>query len=191
MITQQHCPVQRRTWKSVLELSTNPWLPDQVSPLHNHDVSALYTISISPFCPAAPLTAKINSCPQHALTFWVVSMLSLFKTVTVHNSTFFRQNRDTSIQCPFSFLDGPWKIKVGVSSAQWQLGAKLTLAITLSLTPERKLYSGKSSSPAALSYGTAAPKWQLRGSPLGRTCLAMAPSVQSANRNIVHVLQSD
>lgn len=80
-------------------------------------------------------------------------MFSLFKTVTKCNSTFSRQNQDTSIQCSSPpFLDGPRKIKGGGgSSAQWQLGAKLLLESTLSLAPERKLYSGKSSSPAALT----------------------------------------
>lgn len=81
-------------------------------------------------------------------------MFSLFKTVTKCNSTFSRQNQDTSIQCSSPpFLDGPRKIKGGESSsAQWQLGAKLLLLeSTPSLAPERKLYSGKSSSPAALT----------------------------------------
>lgn len=152
MATKQHWPVQRWTWKSVPELRTNPRLPNQVSPLHNHYVSALYTISFSHFCLVAPLTAKIISHPQHVSTFWDVSMFSLFKTVTMCSSTFSRQNQDTSIQRSSPhFLDGPWKIKGGASSAQWQLGAKLLLESTLILAPERKLCSGKSSSPAALT----------------------------------------
>lgn len=149
MTTKQQCPVQGWTWKSVPELSTNPRLPNQFFPLHNHCVSALYTISIVT-CPAAPLTTKIIYCSQCVSTFWDVSMFSLLKTVTIDNSAFFRQNQDTCIQCLSPFLNSPWKIKGGVSSARWQLGAKLLLESTLSLAPEHKLCSGTSSSPAAL-----------------------------------------
>lgn len=101
-------------------------------------------------CPAVPLTAKIIYCSQYVSTFWDVSIFSLFKAVTINNSAFFRQNQDICIQHLSPFLDSSEKIKGGVPSAHWQLGAKYLLESTLSLAPEHKLCCGTSSSPAAL-----------------------------------------
>lgn len=176
MTTKQHCPVQRWTWKSIPKLYTNPQLPNQVSPLHNHYVPALYTIIISHICPAAPLTAKIISHPQHASTSWNVSKFSVFKIAAMSNSTFFRQKRDTSVRYTSPFLDGPQTNMGGISSAHQQLGGKPLLESTLGSTPECKPCSGKSLSPAAWTWWAAGTKGCLKDSPVCRRCCMMVPT---------------
>lgn len=151
MTTKQHCPVQRWTWKSVPELSTNPQSPNQVSPLHNHYVSALYTISISHFCPAAPLTTKIISHPQHASTFWEVSMFSLFKLSQCPTVHFLGK---TEIQVPSvpPALSG-WSTRNAVGSfiSTAAIRCKTSFGKNSEFPTWMQTALGKSPSPAALT----------------------------------------
>lgn len=187
MTTKQQCPVQGWTWKSVPELSTNPQLPNQFFPLHNHYVSALYTISISHLS-CCPSNCKNNLLLTVCLNLLRCLSFSLFKTVTIENGAFFRQNQDTCIQCLSPFLDSQWKIKGGLSSAWWQLGAKLLLESTQSLAPEQKLWNIFICS----IKGAAAMKWHLRQNNLVcRWCHRMAPSIHRVSGNIVPAPQSN
>lgn len=139
-----------------IDLKVCPWtehlstVSNQVSPLHIHYVSALYTISTGHFCPALPLgekqktTVSYLSVPQLLEISLVFSVLKLTASAPVH---LLAKAKMQYIQhhphLLLAFLDGPWKLQGGVSSAQRQLGAKLLLESTEFSTWTTEIVLGK------------------------------------------------